>query len=85
MLFRSYDMHGNVWEWCLDDYGPYTNPPRPGDGLRQTKDHRFRIYRGGSFHENAMYSTSHIRGGDVPTFTSKSLGLRAARPLHRER
>lgn len=41
-----YDMHGNVWEWVLDAYGP--NLPRGDDPLCLARTER-RVLRGGSW------------------------------------
>ena len=49
-----YDMHGNVWEWCLDRFAEnYTNTPRDGSPytVNSAKD---RVLRGGSYNADAQ-------------------------------
>ena len=58
-----YDMHGNVWEWCLDWYGSYggneTDPKGASSGYR-------RVLRGGCWYDYSSYCRSAYRNYSLP-------------------
>ena len=61
--FGLYDMHGNVWEWCEDDWhDSYDgNPPLDGSAWKSENEGSTKILRGGSWYGNPWYCRSASR------------------------
>ncbi|MGB3758493.1 MAG: formylglycine-generating enzyme family protein, partial [Rivularia sp. (in: cyanobacteria)] len=59
--FGLYDMHGNLWEWCLDDWHDnYDGTPTDGSSWADN-DNGYQVFRGGSWNNSPVYCRSTSR------------------------
>ncbi len=68
-----YDMHGNVWEWCMDSWSSYTASAKT-DPYVSGGPHR--VFRGGSLGSASSSCRSAVRSNFGPGSLSNSLGFR---------
>jgi len=75
-----YDMHGNVWEWCLDWYAGNLGMA-PAEDPTGSVSGSLRVDRGGGWRNSASSCRSAFRDGDDPSCRSPNLGFRLVRTL----
>ena len=73
-----YDMHGNVWERCLDWYASSLTGGTDPKGSSSGSD---RVKRGGSWYDGASLCASSFREYSYPSFEGSNVGFRLVRTL----
>ncbi len=76
------DMHGNVWEWCLDHWHEsYEGAPEHGrawldEDVKENQQQKNRLLRGGSWSNHPGGCRSAYRGTDLPGYPGSFIGFR---------
>jgi formylglycine-generating enzyme required for sulfatase activity len=74
-----YDMSGNVWEWCEDDWhGNYQGAPTDGRAWVDSPRGSYRVGRGGSGTDRAGYCRAANRTYNAPAGRGTFVGFRLA-------
>ena len=82
--WKLYQVHGNVWEWCADDwFGSHDDASVEGKprGLESGRNNRNKVLRGGSWNFDPNDLRSAFRNNDVPDGQYNCVGFRVARTL----
>jgi formylglycine-generating enzyme required for sulfatase activity len=73
-----HEMHGNVWEWCLDGRRKYSKAAVT-DPVGPTEAGAYRVIRGGSWYGSARSVRSAYRYALDPGYRLNYFGIRCAR------
>ncbi len=73
-----YDVHGNVWEWCEDFFGPY--PSKPQFDPRGPTNGTLRVMRGGGWQSIPAKCRSAARVAALGDLRRSDLGFRVVLP-----
>jgi formylglycine-generating enzyme required for sulfatase activity/uncharacterized caspase-like protein len=75
--FGLFDMHGNIWEWCQDEWhDSYNNAPTDGSAWLGDNDNQERLLRGGSWVSLPWHCRAAIRGCLARDGRSRLVGFR---------
>jgi formylglycine-generating enzyme required for sulfatase activity len=74
-----YDMSGNVWEWCEDDWHDnYQGAPTDGRAWVDSPRGSYRVFRGGSWYDGAVFCRAASRYDWHRTYRNYDVGFRLA-------
>jgi formylglycine-generating enzyme required for sulfatase activity len=73
-----FDLHGNVWEWCQDEYKRYEEPQTKNASETENMVNVIRVLRGGSWASDAWICRAAFHLRDTPDLRSDDGGFRVA-------